>query len=241
MTVRVGLIGAGGVGARHARTLAGFGDVELVGICDPGRRRGRRWPASAGSPWSPVSTNCCRPDRTPSGCAFRRSPTAIWKGGARGPGCPSSWRSRSPPTCGWPSRWPGRGLRRAADGDRLPLAASGHRRAGTGGAGRLAVRLVEVRWWGATPPPVWWFARTAPAVRSSSRRPTCSTSSGCWPARWPRWSAARRRPRPGTRRSRRDRGGAALRLRCRRHGQHLLCPVRPDRGGPGVFADGVAV
>ncbi|SFL89053.1 Gfo/Idh/MocA family protein [Geodermatophilus ruber] len=34
MTVRVGLVGAGGVGARHGRTLAGFPDVELVGITD---------------------------------------------------------------------------------------------------------------------------------------------------------------------------------------------------------------
>ena len=34
MTVRVGLVGAGGVGARHARTLSGFEDVELVGITD---------------------------------------------------------------------------------------------------------------------------------------------------------------------------------------------------------------
>jgi myo-inositol 2-dehydrogenase / D-chiro-inositol 1-dehydrogenase len=35
VTVRVGLVGAGGVGARHARTLAGFEDVDLVAICDP--------------------------------------------------------------------------------------------------------------------------------------------------------------------------------------------------------------
>jgi myo-inositol 2-dehydrogenase/D-chiro-inositol 1-dehydrogenase len=34
MNVRVGLIGAGSVGARHARTLAGFDDVEIVGIAD---------------------------------------------------------------------------------------------------------------------------------------------------------------------------------------------------------------
>ncbi len=32
--VRIGLVGAGGVGARHARTLAGFPDVELVGVTD---------------------------------------------------------------------------------------------------------------------------------------------------------------------------------------------------------------
>src|SRR4051794_41765592 len=37
MTVKVGLVGAGAVGTRHARTLAGFDDVELVGICDPER------------------------------------------------------------------------------------------------------------------------------------------------------------------------------------------------------------
>ncbi|SNT02853.1 Predicted dehydrogenase [Geodermatophilus pulveris] len=32
--LRVALVGAGGVGARHARTLAGFPDVELVGVAD---------------------------------------------------------------------------------------------------------------------------------------------------------------------------------------------------------------
>src|SRR3712207_5958710 len=32
--VRIGLVGAGGVGARHARTLAGFPDVEVVGVTD---------------------------------------------------------------------------------------------------------------------------------------------------------------------------------------------------------------
>jgi myo-inositol 2-dehydrogenase / D-chiro-inositol 1-dehydrogenase len=35
VTVRVGLVGAGGVGARHARTLTGFDDVDLVAVCDP--------------------------------------------------------------------------------------------------------------------------------------------------------------------------------------------------------------
>jgi myo-inositol 2-dehydrogenase / D-chiro-inositol 1-dehydrogenase len=34
MSVRVGLVGAGGVGARHARTLAAMDDVELLGIAD---------------------------------------------------------------------------------------------------------------------------------------------------------------------------------------------------------------
>jgi predicted dehydrogenase len=34
MTLRIGLVGAGGVGARHARTLSGFDDVELAGIAD---------------------------------------------------------------------------------------------------------------------------------------------------------------------------------------------------------------
>ncbi|KXK62006.1 oxidoreductase [Micromonospora rosaria] len=33
-TCRVGLVGAGGVAARHARVLAGFDDVELLGVTD---------------------------------------------------------------------------------------------------------------------------------------------------------------------------------------------------------------
>ncbi|WP_073417942.1 Gfo/Idh/MocA family protein [Geodermatophilus nigrescens] len=34
MALRVGLVGAGGVGARHGRTLTGLDDVELVGVAD---------------------------------------------------------------------------------------------------------------------------------------------------------------------------------------------------------------
>jgi predicted dehydrogenase len=34
MTLRAGLVGAGGVGARHGRTLAALEDVELVGVAD---------------------------------------------------------------------------------------------------------------------------------------------------------------------------------------------------------------
>jgi predicted dehydrogenase len=34
MTLRAGLVGAGGVGARHGRTLHGLPDVELVGVAD---------------------------------------------------------------------------------------------------------------------------------------------------------------------------------------------------------------
>ncbi len=33
-TCRIGLIGAGNVGRRHAQVLSGFADVQLVGICD---------------------------------------------------------------------------------------------------------------------------------------------------------------------------------------------------------------
>jgi len=37
--LRVGLAGAGGVGARHAATLAGLGDVRLLGVTDPDANR----------------------------------------------------------------------------------------------------------------------------------------------------------------------------------------------------------
>jgi predicted dehydrogenase len=33
--VRIGLVGAGGVGSRHARVLSGLPDVEVVGVADP--------------------------------------------------------------------------------------------------------------------------------------------------------------------------------------------------------------
>jgi phosphoglycerate dehydrogenase-like enzyme len=50
MTVRVGLAGAGAVGARHARTLAGFDDVELAGIWDPASTAARTLAAEVGVP-----------------------------------------------------------------------------------------------------------------------------------------------------------------------------------------------
>ena len=33
--VRVGIVGVGGMGSFHARTLAGFDDVEVIAVCDP--------------------------------------------------------------------------------------------------------------------------------------------------------------------------------------------------------------
>jgi predicted dehydrogenase len=50
MTIRAGLVGAGAVGARHARTLAGLVDVELVGICDPARTAAEALAAELGVP-----------------------------------------------------------------------------------------------------------------------------------------------------------------------------------------------
>lgn len=39
ITCRIGFVGAGGVARRHARMLSGFGDVRLVAVTDPDRRR----------------------------------------------------------------------------------------------------------------------------------------------------------------------------------------------------------
>ena len=46
---RIGIVGAGGVGIRHARTLAGFPEVELVGVADVDAERRTRFAAEFGA------------------------------------------------------------------------------------------------------------------------------------------------------------------------------------------------
>lgn len=46
MAVRIGFVGAGGVAARHAAILAGFPDVELVGVVDPDTERATSFAAA---------------------------------------------------------------------------------------------------------------------------------------------------------------------------------------------------
>ena len=46
---RIGIVGAGGVGTRHARTLAGFPEVELVGVADVDAERRTRFAAEFGA------------------------------------------------------------------------------------------------------------------------------------------------------------------------------------------------
>jgi predicted dehydrogenase len=47
---RVGLVGAGNVARRHAQVLAGFHDVEIVGVADPDRDRAEQLAAECGAP-----------------------------------------------------------------------------------------------------------------------------------------------------------------------------------------------
>src|SRR4051812_18544460 len=50
MGIRVGLVGAGGGGARHARVLSGFEDVEVVGVWDADRASAATLAADVGAP-----------------------------------------------------------------------------------------------------------------------------------------------------------------------------------------------
>jgi myo-inositol 2-dehydrogenase / D-chiro-inositol 1-dehydrogenase len=67
MSVRVGLVGAGGVGARHARTLAAMDDVELVGIADAVPGAGDALAAELGVPATGTLEDL-----------LRESPDAVW-------------------------------------------------------------------------------------------------------------------------------------------------------------------
>ena len=157
MTVRVGLLGAGGVGARHARTLAGFADVELVGICDPDAAAREALAGPLGVPSLDDLDEL-----------LRARPDAVWicvppfaHGGPEeavlAAGLP--FFVEKPLAADLPTA---ERVARAVAGAGLPTATGYHwrhldtvdrARAALAGA---AVRLVQARWWGSTPPPAWW-------------------------------------------------------------------------------------
>jgi myo-inositol 2-dehydrogenase/D-chiro-inositol 1-dehydrogenase len=157
MTVRVGLIGAGAVGTRHARTLAGFDDVELVGICDPERSAAE---ALAGELQVPA--------RDGPESLLRANVDAVWlcvPPFAHGELELSVVRAGLPFFVEKPLAGELAVARRVAEAVAaagLPTATGYHwRHLDTVERARLAVRgrhvrLLDARWWGTTPPAAWW-------------------------------------------------------------------------------------
>ena len=157
MTVRVGLVGAGGVGARHARTLAGFPDVELVAVCDPVR-------PSAEALAEEVGAGCVDDVASLLGSGV----DAVWlcvPPFAHGDLELSVLRAGLPLFVEKPLAADVRVAERVAEAvaaSGLPTATGYHwrhldtvERARSTLAG-TPVRLVGARWWGTTPPPAWW-------------------------------------------------------------------------------------
>jgi predicted dehydrogenase len=157
MTVRVGLVGAGAVGARHARTLAGFPDVEVIGICDPQTAAGKALAGELGVPAVDGLEGL-----------LREGPDAVWlcvPPFAHGDlemavvraGLPFFVEKPLAADLSVATR-----VAAAVAGAGLPTATGYHwRHLDTVGRARAAltgrpVRLVAARWWGATPPPAWW-------------------------------------------------------------------------------------
>ena len=157
MTLRVALVGAGAVGARHGRTLAGFADVELVGICDPVAAVGTALGQELDVPVVPdlAGVLAARPD-------------AVWlcvPPFAHGDlelalvavGLPFFVEKPLAADVGVAAR-----IADAVAAAGLPTATGYHwRHLDTVDQARSAltgrhVRLVDARWWGSTPPPAWW-------------------------------------------------------------------------------------
>jgi predicted dehydrogenase len=157
VTVRVGLVGAGGVGARHARTLAGFDDVELVGVCDPVLAAAETLAGQLGVP-------------------ALADITGLLAGGLDGlwlcvPPFAHGELERSVLRAGVPffvekplaaDLTVAEDVAAAVAAAGLPTATGYHwRHLDTVGNARTAlsggaVRLVDARWWGSCPPPAWW-------------------------------------------------------------------------------------
>ncbi|MBB3083933.1 Gfo/Idh/MocA family protein [Geodermatophilus sabuli] len=157
MTVRVGLVGAGAVGARHARTLAAFDDVELVGVCDP-------VPAAAGA----LAAELGVPAVADLDRLLRAGVDAVWlcvPPFAHGDPELAAVRAGVPFFVEKPLAADLPVARRVADAVAaagLPTATGYHwRHLDTVERARQVlggdrVRLVDVRWWGTTPPAAWW-------------------------------------------------------------------------------------
>jgi myo-inositol 2-dehydrogenase / D-chiro-inositol 1-dehydrogenase len=160
MTVRAGLVGAGAVGTRHARVLAGFDDVELVGICDREQAAADRLAAELGVP-------------SVAGLAglLRAGPDAVWL-------CVPPFAHGEPELALVRAGLPffvekplavdvdvARRIAAAVAAAGLPTATGYHwRHLDTVEQGRRAldgkqVRLVDARWWGTTPLAAWWGRR----------------------------------------------------------------------------------
>ena len=157
MTVRVGLVGAGGVGARHARTLAGFDDVDLVAVCDP-----------VASAAAALAGEVGARDVADLQGLLSLGPDAVWlcvPPFAHGDLDLSLARAGMPFFVEKPLAADLRVAEQVAAAVAeagLPTATGYHwRHLDTVGRARAAlgdtaVRLVDARWWGTTPPPAWW-------------------------------------------------------------------------------------
>jgi myo-inositol 2-dehydrogenase/D-chiro-inositol 1-dehydrogenase len=157
VTVRVGLVGAGAVGARHARTLAGFDDVELVAVCDPATAVAESLAAEVGT-----STVGDLPG------LLTRGLDAVWlcvPPFAHGELELAVIRAGLPFFVEKPLAADLAVARDVADAVAaagLPTATGYHwRHLDTVDRARSVlststVRLVGARWWGTTPPPAWW-------------------------------------------------------------------------------------
>ncbi len=157
MTVRVGLIGGGSVGARHARTLAGFNDVEIVGVHDPDADVGRA-----------LARALDVPALDGVDALLARRPDAVWlcvppfaHGGLEA----TMVRAGLPFFVEKPlaaDRAVAESVAAAVTAAGLPTATGYHwRHLDTVEQARAAlrghaIRLVDARWWGTTPPPRWW-------------------------------------------------------------------------------------
>src|SRR4051812_44515215 len=157
MTVRAGLIGARAVGTRHARTLAGFDDVELVGICDPEPTAAQTLAGALGVPAvdDPDSLLRARPDAVwlcVPPFAHGELELSVVRAGL-------PFFVEKPLAADLPVA---ERVAAAVAAAGLPPATGYHWRyldtveqALRAIRGR-PVRLVDARWWGTTPPPAWW-------------------------------------------------------------------------------------
>lgn len=155
--MRVGLVGAGAVGGRHARTLSEFDDVEIVGIHDPDDDVAAALADGLGVPALGSLDDL-----------LAQRPDAVWL-------CVPPFAHGDPELALVRAGLPffvekplaadlavAERVAAAVAAAELPTATGYHwRHLDTVDRARAAlqdrtVRLVDARWWGTTPPPRWW-------------------------------------------------------------------------------------
>ena len=197
MSVRIAVVGAGGVAARHVRVLSGFDDARVVAVADPVPAAAGGWPPTAAPTAYPDADRAARPRGLDAVyvCVPPFAHGAPEQAVARAAACRCSWRSRSAADLATAERARRRGRRDAGvvTGTGYHWRLPGHRRAGRASCSRpRRPGWSHGAWLDKVPPPAWWPRGTRSGGQVVEQAdPRARPGPACWSARSSEVSARR--------------------------------------------------